>query len=143
MSITSLSEEIKMSQTEEKLLREAWQHNMDYRKDHLDALIALTGGQLHDKYLVENKQMTFEDWVAENYENKKPKKKKRKLVIKKVEKTREQIFKEEKEEVQEAMESCMDEVDNIFYQENIDWGFDKPGDIPYETIYIYKRGYND
>jgi hypothetical protein len=69
MSITSLSEEIKMCEAEEKLLREAWKHNMDYRQDQYDALVALTGGKLSEKYRDEYKQMTFEDWVAENYED--------------------------------------------------------------------------
>ena len=134
-----------MWEKEQKLLREAWKNTMDYRQDQLDALVALTGGKLSKKYRDEYKQMTFEDWVAENYEDEKPKpkKKKRKLVIKKPEKTREQIFMEEKEDVEVALEVCMGEVDPIFYQENLDWSFEKPGDIPYETLYIYKRGYND
>ena len=58
-------------------------------------------------------------------------KKKKKIVIKKK--------KPEIEEVQEAMESCMDQVDNIFYNENIDWSFDIPDDRIFETIYIFKR----
>jgi hypothetical protein len=42
---------------------------MDYRQDQYDALVALTGGKLSEKYRDEYKQMTFEDWVAENYED--------------------------------------------------------------------------
>ncbi len=67
-------------ETETEILMDMWKHNMDYRKDHLETLIALSDGKLHQKYYDENKQMTFEDWCEEHIVDV-PKKKKKKLGI--------------------------------------------------------------
>ena len=46
-----------------------------------------------------------------------------------------------KEEEEEEVDiSCIEsELDNMLYQENMDWSFDKPTKGKYETIYIIKR----
>jgi superfamily II helicase len=46
----------------------------------------------------------------------------------------------EEEEEEEVDISCIEsELDNMLYQENMDWSFDKPTKGKYETIYIIKR----
>ena len=76
-----------------------------------------------DGFMTDNYNM--DDWT---YPLKKKNKKKKKIKL---------VIKEEEEEVDI---SCIEsELDNMLYQENMDWSFDKPTKGKYETIYIIKR----
>jgi len=57
-------------------------------------------------------------------------------------KTKKEII---KNQIAFAMECCMDEIEKILYREDLDWSLFKPycvkpDDIPYKTIYLFKRG---
>ena len=109
--------------TDDQLLLKLYKHTMQSRKESLETLLAVKGeGTLGQKYYDANQQVSFKEWLKEGdrLDNQ-----------------------EEKDEITDYFYLCTDELDNILYQESLDWGFDKPDDGAYETIYIYKRAESD